>query len=1181
MKSRMKMILNKSIALLIIFTLVLAAVQPAAEVFAGTASSTVHISSAEDLREFAEKCSLDTWSQGKTVILDNDIDLRGKEFTPIPTFGGTFDGGGHTISGLNVINSGSVQGLFRYIQKGGLVHNLNVKGKAEPSGSKNKVGGIAGSNSGTVMNCTFYGEVSGKNSIGGIVGKNEESGVVSGCEAQGTVLGEKGTGGICGENTGLIQKCENRASVNAQEINSTSDQGTADSIIDKFTSPSEEEREFVLDNTVTDTGGIAGYSGGIIQNCTNYGETGFEHTGYNVGGIAGRQDGFITGCENSGNIFGRKDVGGIVGQMEPYILVNASSDSLSEMRAELNAMQELIDKMLTDMDNASSNVSGHLDMISGYADTARDSSQDLIDRMSEFIDANVEEVNDLSSIISDTADQMVPVMDDAEEASENISKALKLLEKAVDELENAGDNAGSGLSSLKKAVQEAEKANQKIISAFEKIKNALKNLSDAVYRSSGADRDAAAADALKSLNSGLQELAGAVNEMNSGIVQIEEITAEENSGIMTEDPVYNQAVKEAVSEVKNSYGRINDTVSGSAYSFSEALSVPSVDWDKVKQALEGLMSAAGDMKDAADQISAAMGNVKDAAEDLKDSSENVKKAAEIMGDVSHSMSRAFDSLASCFGGLKEIGEYLSEQEPIEFVKLGEEFRQSSDALFDAMAGISDGMSLLEDEISSSSDVLIQDLRNINNKFNDIMQLLINTIEDLRDSSGEGLEQYLEDTSDSNISGTRLGKVISCENKGTVEADKNTGGIAGTMAIEFDFDPEEDIFDGNPLNTTFETKAVLQKCVNRGKVNGRKDCTGGAVGRMDLGTAVYCENYGDVSASDGDYVGGIAGYSDTVIRNCYAKCSLSGENCIGGIAGSGSEITDSCSIIKIDDGKEYLGSVAGYADLKDSEIYGNLFVSEETGGIDGISYSGKAEPAEYSTLAGMPGIPEEFRSFYLTFTADDEVVEVVPVTYGDTLSSAELPDIPEKEGCYGVWPEEAEEPVLTDAVIEAEYHKYLTVAASEETPEGSRKSIALAEGNFTDEVKLSALESSVPEPNTSAALEKVNVWDIKLSGSDAGKNDVVPLRLLNADGGKAKVWEYSNGEWKEIEADEKGQYLCVDMTGTQGTFCVASTGTSPGWMKILCGLLLALFLVSIVFIFVKKLKERRRKSDPQS
>ena len=102
----------------------------------------------------------------------NDIDLSDSGFAPIPTFGGYFDGGGYTIVGLNITNSGSQQGLFRYVQSGGTVENLHVLGNITPSGSKSTIGGIVGDNSGVINNCSFDGTVSGSYAVGGIVGIN-------------------------------------------------------------------------------------------------------------------------------------------------------------------------------------------------------------------------------------------------------------------------------------------------------------------------------------------------------------------------------------------------------------------------------------------------------------------------------------------------------------------------------------------------------------------------------------------------------------------------------------------------------------------------------------------------------------------------------------------------------------------------------------------------------------------------------------------------------------------------------------------------------------------------------------------------------------------------------------------------------------------------------------------------
>lgn len=99
---------------------------------AGPEGDTVAISTEEELRRLAKDCALDTWSRGKTFILTADLDLEGEEFTPIPTFGGTFEGRGHTISGVNLTAPGSDQGLFRYIQTGAVVRDLTIKGQVAP-----------------------------------------------------------------------------------------------------------------------------------------------------------------------------------------------------------------------------------------------------------------------------------------------------------------------------------------------------------------------------------------------------------------------------------------------------------------------------------------------------------------------------------------------------------------------------------------------------------------------------------------------------------------------------------------------------------------------------------------------------------------------------------------------------------------------------------------------------------------------------------------------------------------------------------------------------------------------------------------------------------------------------------------------------------------------------------------
>ena len=168
----MKRIHNR-LAILLIFALLLSLAAPV-----GAAGSRITIRTPEDLVELSRRCSLDSWSRGKTVVLSADLDLSDVEFSSIPTFGGTFDGQGYTISGLTITGSGNVRGLFRYLQSGGVVQNVSLEVTIEPTDLQDSLGGLVGNNRGSVRNCTVTGSIQGETNIGGIIGVNESSGKI-------------------------------------------------------------------------------------------------------------------------------------------------------------------------------------------------------------------------------------------------------------------------------------------------------------------------------------------------------------------------------------------------------------------------------------------------------------------------------------------------------------------------------------------------------------------------------------------------------------------------------------------------------------------------------------------------------------------------------------------------------------------------------------------------------------------------------------------------------------------------------------------------------------------------------------------------------------------------------------------------------------------------------------------
>ena len=152
------------------------------------------------------------------ITLNTDLNLTNMEWTPIGTesrpYTGTFNGGGHTITGLKIDQSGTdYVGLIGRLGSGGTVKDVTLT-KASVTGG-NYVGGIAGQNDGTVENCSVNGTVTGKGftDTGGIAGSNY--GTISGCSAEGTVTGSVNVGGIAGGSyLGVtIEGCHSTAAV--------------------------------------------------------------------------------------------------------------------------------------------------------------------------------------------------------------------------------------------------------------------------------------------------------------------------------------------------------------------------------------------------------------------------------------------------------------------------------------------------------------------------------------------------------------------------------------------------------------------------------------------------------------------------------------------------------------------------------------------------------------------------------------------------------------------------------------------------------------------------------------------------------------------------------------------------------------------------------------------------------
>ncbi len=330
---------------------------------------TVHITTVDELLQLAKDCSLDTYSTNRTVLLEADLDLVGQGFAGIPIFNGTFDGQGHTISNLNLVQDGSVVGFFRYLESDAVVQDLKLEGRAMPEGSRHTVGSVVGSNAGTVKNCSFVGVSSGASKVGGIAGENLAGGTVESCSVTGSVYGAHFVGGIVGDNHGVIASCVNKAGVNTKVEQNEID-------ISSLTMKDLIGTENVAD--ITDIGGVAGSSAGVVKNCQNLGTVGYQHMGYNVGGIVGSQTGYVTACTNYGTVYARKEAGGIVGQMEPNSILEYEKDTLQILGEQLEELQTLVDHACDDANAAANDTSARLNNLQSNVTNARAALERLL-----------------------------------------------------------------------------------------------------------------------------------------------------------------------------------------------------------------------------------------------------------------------------------------------------------------------------------------------------------------------------------------------------------------------------------------------------------------------------------------------------------------------------------------------------------------------------------------------------------------------------------------------------------------------------------------------------------------------------------------------------------------------------------------------------------------------------------
>lgn len=1189
----------------------------------------VYISSVEDLIRVAEQCRLDTYSQKKRFELTEDLNLSTETFDGFATFGGTFQGNGHMISGIHAEYQGSNQGFFRYVQEEGKIENLNLVGNVTFGGSSNNIGMLAGVNHGTIRGCSVTVSASGKNTIGGIVGVNEGSGVIDRCIVRGSIAGEHYTGGIAGKNLGVITRCTNYASINTSVEEVTIG-------LDELNLEQLNSTENISANT--DTGGIAGFSSGSITESTNRGRIGYPHVGYNIGGIVGRQSGYIENCYNYGTIHGRKDVAGIVGQMEPYLLLQYTEDTIQKLEVAFDQLDSAMDQLMDDLDLSSGNLRGHLDQVLDLLDVVRENFTDLSNQTVDYANGLTDSANEITERIDLALERTHGVLDTMQSASDNLTRALEEMGDAVENVDDASDDARVVISYLQDAMEDLSSASAHLSTAIKDARNVQEilqkkikaeipttsepeetasdettsgeTIEDEITDQETTDQEATSNEASTTTVTNTSTS----NETTSSQSSNSETTIGETTTISQEEEIPETASDNEISSLGGSelesISLPNRDELESVSKELESVSLPDRDeWESISKELETATVTSNDIRAfllryfteeelknleanltnmgdqlqyASNALSRAFREIEDLRPYLRSMADSGDRAEQKIEDALNYMERASSNLSNAFDKVDTVVDALEGNQVVSFPKLDSGYQSLIDSISDLCGRVLDVLKTLNSDAHSNSNQITDDIRRINDCISNVEDVILDALKGKKEDreeeeTDENGSRIFEEATYEETEHILQGKLRGSVNYGMVEADIAVGGIAGNMAIEYDLDPEEDIhIQGDiSLNFKYKTSTVLSDSINYGTVTAKKDYVGGIIGKMDLGTARNCQSYGNVNSEGGKYIGGIAGSSKALIENSYVRCKLSGKEYVGGIAGSAYDLNHCYALIRIEEATEFYGAIAGEV-AKNGELYENYFVSGEWDGIDRISYSKMALPVSYEEITKTEGFPKEFTEFSLTFVADDKVVTEIPFHYGDSLSLDQIPEVPEKEGYYANWEAFEYQNMEFNEVIEAVYTKELTVISSEAKTENGKLAVLLLEGIFDEEagVTVQDIQESI-EVTLKEGESLLSGWHIEVNNPGQNGESYTAHIAKPAKKSNIKLWIMQDGIWKELNFIESGSYLMFEMNGNRNDICLIEVSYNRG---IIAGIVGGVLVIGGLVILMQKQRKRRKQKN---
>ena len=1185
--------------------------------------SVITIASAEDLVLLADSGKTENFSTGKTFVMTEDIDLSEYENLFIPIMDGTFDGGGHTITGIRLQEEMSDYGFFRYVGPNGTVANLTVEATVTSGEDQENIGIIAGDNKGTIRGCTSRGTLNGQTNVGGIAGKNETTGTISRCANEAEVDGKQATGGIIGYNEGTVSDCTNSGKVNTNQKvvkSTTNGEGSINISIPNAVTG------MTADDRANDTGGIAGYSEGSITYCKNEATIGHERLGSATGGVVGRQKGSLAYSDNSGVVYGHKDVGGIVGVFVPYETGSYDRDYEQELKDELDNLSSLMDQLSDVGDGMGNHLSDNVDVLreqlkslknsvriyfDDYSDMASDGKdsidknvgemKDSINRMTNRI--NIQQITDAMTQISQDLDKMQKIMDQLkplleqelgdmkdkldsyQQQIEQLKSTLKNLNDWIDKLpedgsggsgdgsgsgsDGTGDGSGTGTGTEDGSSSGGTGGGSGTGTGTE----GGSGTGTGTEGGSGSGGTGGGSGTDTGTSGGSSSESGTDTGTGGKTDDADKKDTTGDSSKTTEDGTDpSQASTGKMTAV--SYTVVTSTTptpgeggsdegnggsTGDGNGGDAGSNLTPQEQEALRQALQRLAELNADIQKRMGDITNAMGQLSGVASDMKSTVNSLNKMTHDLGKIADDFEDEFDTMTN-------------------------DLRQKSDRVYDTFKATGDQLDSDWDQMSDCLDRVKSQLDNIRGTISDAFDELKDRIED---------GSVYVDISELADSMTGDGKVIGCDNSGEIYADSQGGGIIGSISMETvknagkkildlgfgDNDDDDEDEDDDSSSITRHVMAAVFMSANTGSVTVKGSYAGGVVGRAEYGLINSCENYGDILADGGNYAGGIAGRSDLLIKDCYTLSGVSGDGYVGGVAGRAEDVTGCyvCSYLDLDSYVQSTGAVAGKAK---GIISDNYFVDNGYGAVDGVTREAEAVPMDYASLLDLKTMPENFQKFTIRFMDGDDVIWQNTYSYGDVLTEDEYPKLPDAGDGYVYWEKKDVSPIHRNITVHAVYRAYMPSLGSAQ--DGSDP--VLFGGNFYPDTTLTVRDATDEEAKqVSQNFDTFNwmyhyyvkhIYRYELNQEEELDTQAMVRVVHNSTLADCIVsMDDSFQTLDEVQKAEKvGSYLSVDTTIDKSGYIVVLDRIDT-WMSIVLGIL-GLILLGLLMFGMYKLRLRR-------